>query len=210
MARRWFVMLLIVMPMIVLAILPLYEQSQVWSTPDPQWTIAADVSGASGCYDLPLIGNYSVRRAEDLRGTVNVSSADGRLTADRMIADHRGWAFFQTGLYGSAVSLIRITPPDDVERLAWTRVLVWDDGGASLLGKADIAYVDAASGDPLLLITDVTIGDPALACAMITADIDTMRTALLSLMGLAGYAALVLLGSIVFLIIRRGRRAPDA
>lgn len=211
MARRWIVTLLIVIPMIALAILPLYEQSKVWTTPDPQWTISADVTGANGCYDLPLVGDYSVRRAEDLRGTVKVSSAEGRQTADRMIADHHGWVFFQTGLYGSAASLVRITPPDSTERLAWTRVLVWDDGGTSLLGKADIAYVDAASGDPLLLITDVTVGDPSIACTMITADVDDMRPALISLIALAGYAALVLLGSIVFLILRqlRGRKMPE-
>jgi hypothetical protein len=199
--------LLLIVPMIVLAILPLYEQSQVWATPDPQWSVSANVTGASGCYDLPLIGDYSVGRAEDMRGMVTVSSVEGRQTADRMIADHRGWAFFQTGLYGSAVSLVRITPPDNQERLAWARVLVWDDGGASLLGKADIAYVDADSGDPLLLVTDVTVGDPSLACTLITADINTMRPALISLIALAAYAALILLGGIVYLLSRqlRGR-----
>jgi hypothetical protein len=210
MTRSWIVTLFIMLPMIALIILPLYAQSQIWTTPDPQWSITSNVTGANGCYDLPMVGNYSVRRAEDMRGLVKVSSADGRQTADRMIANHRGWIFFQTGLYGSAVSLVRITPPDGTERLAWTRVLVWDDGGTSLSGKADIAYVDANSGDPLLLITDVTVGDPAVACTVITADIDDMRPELLSLIVLAGYAALVLLGGLVFLIIRQRqrRRAP--
>ncbi|MCD4686393.1 MAG: hypothetical protein K8S97_10700 [Anaerolineae bacterium] len=209
MERKWIVTILLILPMIGLAILPLYEQAKVWNTPDPQWTISSNVAGASGCYDLPLIRDYNVQRADDLRGTVEVSSVEGRQTADHMIADHHGWVFLQTGIYGSAVSLVRITPPDGTTRLAWTRVLVWDDGGSSLLGKADIAYVDASTGDPLLLITDVTVGDPGMVCTMILADIDDMRPALLSLIALAGYAALLLLGSIVFLIVRRmqGRRA---
>ena len=51
--------------MIALAIWPLAAQIRVWRTPAPRWTIAANVTGASGCYDLPLIGDFKVGRAED-------------------------------------------------------------------------------------------------------------------------------------------------
>lgn len=213
MARKWIITILLILPMIGMAIPPLVQQAKIWTTPDPQKTISSNVVGATGCHDLPLIGNYNVEPADDLDDTVKISAEEGRNTADRTIAAHRGWFFLQIGIYGSRERLVHITLPNDEERLAWTRVLVWDDGGITLQGKADIAYVDANTGDPLLLITDVTVGDPAFTCGMVLDNhIDDVSTAILSLIALAIYAALVLLGSIVYLFARqaRKRRAEEA
>jgi len=57
--------------------------------------------------------------------------------------------------------------PDGVVRLAW----VYGEGRVidnnSMMAKAAFVYLEATTGDPLLLITDMNAGDPVFTCGQL-------------------------------------------
>jgi len=69
-------------------------------------------------------------------------------------------------LYAAGPDLALVTLPDDEERLAWYYVAVVDPGGVTLMGQSAAVYVDASTGEPLVLITDIVVGDPQMVCSL--------------------------------------------
>ena len=75
----------------------------------------------------------------------------------------------QIGSYGYIFSdgptLVQATFPDNQQRLSWAYVVVLDAGGFTLLGDAAIVYLDALTGEPLALVSNLTVGDPQMVCS---------------------------------------------
>jgi hypothetical protein len=135
-------------------------------TSEPLWTVSAQEAGIETALgDCAYAGQLKMYQAQPVEGDqeTSISADEARKIADRVIEKHH---FSIQGLYAESPRLIRMTLPDGQERLTWYRVLVTDDGGATLIGKADVVYVDAQTGDALLRITDVPISDPVFACGV--------------------------------------------
>jgi hypothetical protein len=80
---------------------------------------------------------------------------------ERVLARHYG---FVPVFAVNGPRLVRATFPDGQRRLTWYEVVFIEHSGL-MVGKATGVYVDALTGEPLLLMPDVEVGDPAMTCA---------------------------------------------
>jgi hypothetical protein len=156
-SKRWLVVSLS-LPIIVLLGWFLYEQILIWATPVPHW-IASKGQHVNHCRAIEQW--FEAEPVEDTQAARITRPQAGDI-AQRVLARHHGFAPL-TEANGSP-RLVRATFPDGRRRLAWYEVVVIDDGGASLEGKATVVYLDALTGEPLMLIPDVGVGDPCMAC----------------------------------------------
>jgi hypothetical protein len=163
---KWGMMALAVLLPGICLVLSLIGEIRILFTPEPRWTISEQEAGIDNaladCADAGRLEVYHAQPVEDTDMTI-ISAAKAKEIADQVIERHHPSL---QGFYAEGPHLTHMMLPDGQERLAWYRVLVTDDGGATLIGKADIVYVDAQTGDPLIRITDAPISDPAFACGM--------------------------------------------
>ena len=145
-------------------VLSVIGQILIRSVPEPRWTVSAQEAGIESalgtCSQAGELEKYHAQPVIDAPGKI-ISARIAEQTAGQVVGRHHSAIF---ALYAYGPHLTRMTLPDGQERLAWYKVVVTDDGGSTLIGKADIVYVDAQTGHPLLQITDVGVGDPSLAC----------------------------------------------
>ncbi len=160
-------LLLMLLPVACVIGVPLAMRFQVWLTPAPHWVVdAADGTMHESCYDAAIDQDFTIQPVEDHPTAAITQSAAERI-ADRTIIKKRGWDQHVLAPQGSAPALIQIMLPNGENRLAWARTLVMHSG---LLYTADIVYVDAQNGDPLVYVTDTIIGDlsfstPSFGCS---------------------------------------------
>jgi len=92
-----------------------------------------------------------------------VLSADrAALTAWRVIQKHvRDRAFHSVFLYAEGPTLVRATFPDGVQRLAWRRISLVQQDSSRLIGTAAAVYLDAWTGEPLVLVREIYVSEPS-------------------------------------------------
>ena len=98
-----------------------------------------------------------------------------------------------------------MTLPDGQERLAWHRVLVFDVGSETSPGTADIIYVDAQNGNPLVYVTDASVGTPNLTCSR---DSDVIMEAIINKLIRTLWSKYGIIGMIMVMsaLLWRGRK----
>jgi hypothetical protein len=93
----------------------------------------------------------------------------GTLPADRaaLIAWHviqkhvRDKDFQSVYLYAEGPTLVRVTFPDGVQRLAWRRISLVSQDSSGMIGTAAGVYLDARTGEPLALVRDIHVSEPS-------------------------------------------------
>lgn len=195
MIRTWLVRLLLVIPALALLYFPVTEQLRVWFGPEPDRIVNWQEAGAStqpvGCRVVDLLPDVTVEPAANAHAFTRVSLDEADVTSRRVVAQHRNWPFFRYAVYGAGPQLVYLTLPDAGQYLAWARAQVWDDSGETAGGNADVVFIDARSGDPLLLVTNVAITDPAATCMWNTGEFERVVDPLVSLIGAAIYVLLL-------------------
>ncbi len=195
MNHSWLTRLLLAIPALVLLYLPVTEQLRVWFAPEPHLTVNWQDAAAStepvGCRAVDLLPGYPVEPGDDAHAFTRVSLDEANVTARRVVGDHRGWPFFRYAVYGMGPQLVYLALPEAGQYLAWAKTLAWDDSGATAGGNADVVFIDARQGDPLLLVTNVAITDPAATCMWITGEFERVVDPLVALIGFAIYVLLL-------------------
>ncbi len=137
----------------------LYQQARVWLTPVPRWVVSGAGQQVSDCEAAALV-HYQALPVADAPPNA-ITRAQAVVLAERVLAG-------QIGLAGYSLSggpmLVQAIFPDEQQRLAWAYVVIVDDGGSTLSGNAAVVYLDALAAEPLLLVTDMRVGDPLLGC----------------------------------------------
>lgn len=161
--KRGVIILAVLLPGLCL-VLSITGEILIRSIPEPRWTVSAAEAGIARawgrCSQAGELEKYHAQAVEDTPGEIISARIAGQV-ASQVIGRHRPAVF---ALYAYGPHLTRLTLPDGQERLAWYQVVVTNDGGSTLMGKADVVYVDAKTAHPLLRITDVGVGDPSFAC----------------------------------------------
>jgi hypothetical protein len=119
--------------------------------------------------------------------------------------------------YGEGPTLVQATFPDGERRLAWRRTDLISEDEMGMSGVAAAVYLDAATGEPLALIRDVSVCEPSWSPLFLSPqDNKYILAAWLQTSGqfvlLALYVALVLFSLGVISVIRwlRRRKRPPA
>ena len=209
MTRKHWLWLLLFVPVALFIAWFIYERVAIWVTPRPQWVTATpEVS-----YHYPCSGAGYGERDPDESETVPVSEKRARRIAHRVFVRQKGPFASIYWTMGSGPYLVQATLPDGQQRLSWVlgRVIEYDD--AYSRGVAATLYIDATTGDPLLLITDVHVSDPGYLCFDLQL-FEWLAVRSLPVYAFIGYVALVTIIAVVVLLWRwirtkiRARRSP--
>jgi hypothetical protein len=108
-------------------------------------------------------------------------------------------------------SLVIISYPDGLQRLTWRSIALLGLPAGGTQGMAIAAYVDAATGEPLAVVENIVIVDPALSALTKPADaaywVIFMTNGPLFLLG--GYLILLALLLLLLSALRSWRRMRD-
>jgi hypothetical protein len=156
---------IVTLPILVALGWLLYQQILVWALPQPESVIPHTDWEVGRCIDAADLPSYWVAHPEPEEiETAAVSLDEAREIADRVISRHR-WAFSE-GFYvyslGPEAVFARFS--DEEQRLTWFRVVVTERGQADMIGEAAAIYIDAMTGEPLVLITGVKVTDLLFSC----------------------------------------------
>lgn len=105
-----------------------------------------EMGGCEGAAEL-----YEAESVEDEQ-VANITRLQASNIANRIVYRHFGVTELPDTDY---LGLVQATFPDGQRRLAWYKVVTLETYGAE--SKASIVYVDALTGEPLLLMTDVLL-----------------------------------------------------
>jgi hypothetical protein len=156
---------IIALPMLMALGWLLYQQILVWTLPPPRWVIPRPDWTVSRCIDVADLPSYWLAHPapEDIPADA-IPSDEAREIADRAISRHR-WAFGE-GFYAYSLGpeMVYAAFPDGTQRLVWFRIVVTERGPADATGRASAVYIDAMTGEPLVLITGVTVTDLLFSC----------------------------------------------
>lgn len=143
--------ILIALPAVVLAA---WWVATHWFAPKPRWVMSSN-EGLISCRDAPALKVFPSERIE----TGEIPPITGPRAAQIALEVRGGLA--------ADIGLAKATFPDGTEHTAWYLTTLTDNGGYTLIGKAEVLYVDATTGEPLLLITGVKISDPSMTCGLV-------------------------------------------
>jgi hypothetical protein len=161
---RWLV--LIMGLLVILLGWLFYRYAPVLARPVPRWTVYGKGQYYGTCSGAAQLDRYDAELEEDIQ-TARVTREQAHTIVNRVIVRHYGLPFYLSPAYpflSHGPKLVWATFPDGERRLAWYQVVILDDGGATLMGRAAAVYLDARTGEPLVLITDVVVGDPWMTC----------------------------------------------
>jgi hypothetical protein len=156
-SKRW-PGIIISLPIIALLGSVMYDQALYWTTPLPRWlvsmggrTIPCQIASRLAAFD------FEVKPVEEVQ-SAQVSLEQARSIADRVLARRFGSYL----LWGHAPMLVRMTLPDGRQRLAWYQFELTEDrtGVTGWDVKAATVFVDALTGNPLMLVTDMVFTNP--------------------------------------------------
>jgi uncharacterized membrane protein len=162
--RHWL-RLLPWLPILALLGWYFYEQALAWTAPTPRWIVSEHgLATSASCQDLVIVtgGKLNVRRVEDASAT-KVTGGQASAIIDRVIARYTG-----NRLFFSNPILVQATFPDGQRRLAWAVFDVIEPATgkySGLGGKAIGVYLDASTGEPLMLVTDTIVMDVGFGCS---------------------------------------------
>jgi hypothetical protein len=156
---------IVALPMLIALGWLLYQQILVWTIPKPQWVISRTDWTVGRCIDAADLPSYWVAHPDPGDIPPDAIPADeAREIADRVISRHR-WAFGEGFyVYSLGPEAVFAALPDGQQRLVWFRVVVTERGQADTAGEAAAVYLDAMTGEPLVLITAVTVTDLLFSC----------------------------------------------
>jgi hypothetical protein len=197
MNRKRLFLLLLALPVVILIAQLLSLQTAVWRAGEPRWVVDSEAGYYSSCTTAAQLERYHAALIDEAGALAVISRQRAEEISQHVLARHYGPA---PVLYSHGPALAIATFPDGQKRFTWYRVMLYDGGGATLMGRGMVVYLDAFSGEPLLLIRDVTVGDPTMVC-----DMDfTPSIRILLLLGLVAYLVVVgLLGGLLWLLRRR-------
>lgn len=195
MSKKWLVGIGLVIPVVLLVLWPLSEQLRILRAPKPAdtitWAVIEEVDVVS-CFAVDIAPGYTVSSATDALAFTQISLDEAIATSRDVVSRSRNWPFFRYALYGAGPRLVYLDQEDGDEYLAWARMLAWDTGDDVAYGTGDLVFVDARNGDPLLLVSDVTIAYPSQRCAAIVGEFERVVDPLLMLIGLGIYVLLIM------------------
>ncbi len=203
--------ILLSLPILVLMVL------YVGSHPDlgkpgpqpPQWTIPYTGTMES-CSTIAHWDRFQVQDATDAHSAVSSDNASktGRAVITRYYDFHGASGAPLTGV---TPRLVFATFPDGQRRLAWVFGLLVSTRHDFMSANAAMVYLDANTGAPLLLLTDITVGDPSFTCPPIYGEdlIEAMTQGITTTL-LAGYIGGILLFIGVRTLWRRRRKTTPA
>jgi len=164
-SKRW-PGIIISLPIIALLGSVLYDQALFWTTPLPRWLVSMG-GRAIPCQIASRLAafDFEVKPVEEVQ-SAQVSLEQATSIADRVLARRFG-SYPQ---FGHTPLLVRMTLPDGRQRLAWYQFELTEDrtGVTYLDVKAAAVFVDALTGDPLMLVTDMVFGDPSMSGCGVT------------------------------------------
>ncbi len=148
------------LPVILLLGWFLYEQILIWVTPVPHWIAGQGQFSYHFCHSL---GNWIVGEVEPVEDmqTARITREQAGDVMERVLARYHD---FVPLMEANGPRLVRATFPDGQRRLAWYEVVFIKMHTGGLAGEATGVYVDALTGEPLLLIPNVGVGDPCMTC----------------------------------------------
>jgi hypothetical protein len=213
--RRFFIIVLLFLPAVVLGGWLLSEQLPILLAPQWWWIGANTPGGApAACEAATSLRLYNGERV--LFEQSAISAADARTAADRFIAQHYAVEDENAAVpieYGGP-SLFRATLTGE-RRLVWlytARIAtshVVTLPGTDMPGAAVIVYLDANTGDVLALLSAVGAGAAEVMCPFPLRDWVVAAARSTPFVALAGYAGLLLaLGALLlgYRIIRNLRK----
>jgi hypothetical protein len=187
----------LVMPIIVLIGWLLSEQILIWAMPAPRWVNQKKIS-TNICVEIVPQALDNVEAEPDVRAA-RITPAQADDIMERMLARQSGFVPYSKP---DSPHLAWATFPDGQRRLFWYEaVLVAFDG--SMSGKAAATCLDAATGEPLMLIPDVPIGDPCMTCGCIAINLPLRRPQFVALGLLVIYLFFLAIGVGAFWVWRR-------
>ena len=185
------------LPIIALLGWVLYEQVLVWATPVPRWLVSKEGQYFGSCWIAPQLTtfDFEVKPVEEVQ-TAKISREQAQRIAERVVAR-------QYGSHSSAYNaqLVQMTLPDGRQRLAWYHFVLIKLNETAMEAKAAGVFVDALTGEPLMLATDMVVGDPCMVCECATATFPLSSMQTFALLLLVAYllvlAIAVWLGGLV-------------
>lgn len=93
-----------------------------------------------------------------------ITTARAKSVANRVITKSYGFSIPEFS-YSYGPELVWATFEDGQERMAWYYVLLIDHFEV-LMSRGVVVYVDANTAEPLMLLTNVVVGDPQMVCSM--------------------------------------------
>jgi energy-coupling factor transporter transmembrane protein EcfT len=164
---RW-VLVVLGMPLLIVGAKLLATQVSIWEAPHPTWTADGATWKNSGelaqCAELVSpVPDQPVERVNDEQ-TAGISRHEASKIANLMILQV-DWMYNPANASGSLTwypSLLQLTLvtamfPDGEKRLAWYAPIETNVGYHGSSAVLAIAYIDAQSGKPLMLITGMSV-----------------------------------------------------
>jgi hypothetical protein len=149
--KRWIIVT-VSSPIVLLLGWLIYQQIPIWTTPKPLQTVSRQGRIYDSCADAAEFGTY--KPVEDSQAT-EITAEQARVIANRVAA--REYSFFWSwDRYGP--HLVQADP--NSEQLAWCYVMIIDEGDWQLSGESAAIYLDAQTGEPLVLVTDFRVQNP--------------------------------------------------
>ena len=196
MNRKRLFLLLLALPLVLIFGQFLYLQISLWQISPPRWEVDDSESYYGSCEGAAQMERYQAAYIDDPNTAVLVSREQARESSLHVLERYYDPS---PVLFAYGPKLVVATFPDGKERTAWYHVMLVNSL-TNMLGRGAVVYLDAQSGQPLLLIRDVHVGDPVMACGF--AFILPMRLLLLIL--LTVYLAVVgIFGGLLWLVRRR-------
>lgn len=169
-------------------------------TPAPRWDLQAMGVICWGDHDL------AGARPGDPPPQPVPQAPPGTLPAGRaaliawhVLHEHGGVQALQPFLfYGEGPTLVQATFPDGERRLAWRRTNLISEDDTGMSGVAAAVYLDAATGEPLALVRDISVCEPSWSPLFLNVDNRYLLAVWLHTSG--QLVLLALYGSVVLLI----------
>lgn len=199
MRKQRRMMILFIVPVLLLSGWILYEQALIWAAPEPRWVISAsDQEHFQSCRSAEafILDGFDVLPVGDFRESQITAEKAGDLI-------NRIFSFFPIH---DEPTLAEATFPDGQRRLVWYRFDLVDSGPYDMEGQYPGLFIDAGSGEPLLLVRDLIIFDPTMAdCEVLSERFLTSRVSRNQVIAFTLLIPYLLISGIVFWLRRRGR-----
>lgn len=203
-------LILLVLPIVILwAVLPRFDPRRIVpETPStaPRWVedgrhynTCSDAMNGATVPDVATLQSLAINRT---RATAIGAGVIESQTDIRRIC--------QNALVSFEPKLVQKQFADGQTRLAW----VYGEGCGTdknfMTGTAEFAYIDATTGEPLLLIKDMFAPDPSFTCPQLAPLERYFQTVKLFGIGIAITVAYLITVLIAAFILRRRRKAQEA
>jgi hypothetical protein len=203
--------IVLLIPIVALAGWFAYEQYPAWTRNRPDWLQPRHPTVVPGaCAADASVMAYGGRYVS---GGATVSAGESRQLTDELVAQQHDLPAESYALE-NASTLVQANFPEMGERLAWLNIALIEPAGDTVtgteFGTVAIVYLDAATGDPLAYVVDVSARDPLTACGGGPVSRRELLRQYLPLALAVGYVGLVGLIGVGWWLLRRRRKSSQA